>query len=73
MVCGGTLRSLDQLLELAPEHVIHFQPARDFFGDIQPMRPSRIEIHFLQDQYISLRTGKELYDPLQFLATVDDP
>jgi hypothetical protein len=39
--------SLRQLLEFAPENVVHPQSLRDFSSDVAAMRPSGIDIDLL--------------------------
>jgi hypothetical protein len=73
MVCGGRFGSLDKLLKLAPEHIIHLELAGDLFGDVQAMSAACIEIGFLQDENVCVRACQEIYDALQLLAAIDVP
>src|ERR1700680_2705765 len=56
VISRRVLRSLDQLLKLAAEDIVHSQLAGDLFGDIQAVRASCVNIHFLEDQNVRMRT-----------------
>ena len=73
MICGIVLSSLDKLLKLPPEHIVHLQLPSALFGNVQAIGATRIEIRFLQDENVGMYTCEEIYDPLQLLATVDIP
>ncbi len=48
------------LLKLAAEHIVHFQLASGRLGNIQAVRASRVEIHLLQDQNVSIYADEEV-------------
>jgi hypothetical protein len=54
-------RPLDELLELAAEHIIHLQLASDRLGNIQSVRVSRVEIHVLHYQNVSFHADERVY------------
>src|SRR5271166_5342720 len=73
MVCGRRFGSLDKFLKLAPEHIVHLQPSRDLFGDVQTVRTTRVEIGFLQNDNVCICLREEFYDRLQLQAAIDVP
>ena len=62
MVGGRGFRSLDKLLKLAPEHIIHLQLPGNLFGYVQALCAARIEIRFLQDENVGICACQEIYD-----------
>ena len=73
MVCRRIFASLDQFLKLAAEHIVHLQLASDCLGNIHLVRAARVEIHFLQDQNVSVHAAEEIYGTVQLLASVNVP
>ncbi len=49
-----------ETMKLAAEDVVHFQLASDRLGSIQAVRASRVEIHLLQDQSVSIHAAEEV-------------
>ena len=73
MVCGRRFGSLDKLLKLAPEYVVHLQSPSDFFRYVSTTCPPRVKVRFLQEKNVRICACEEIYDPLQLLTAVDVP
>jgi hypothetical protein len=62
MKCRAGLRALRQLYELTPKNVIESQFSSDLLGDVEPVRPIRIDVNLLKKQHVCIRVAQEIND-----------